>query len=78
MENKKSNNQKFKASKYKSSNEIEYKNEINSYRPKAYKFPLSVSIEKYYVKNNKGQMFQIYSKKSKYEDRSILIQTNDD
>jgi hypothetical protein len=59
-------------------NEIEYKNEIYSYRPKAYKIPLSVSIEKNYAKNKKGQMFPIYSKRSKYDDGSILIQPYDD
>lgn len=59
-------------------NEIEYKNEIYSYRPKAYKIPLCVSIEKNYAKNKKGQMFPIYTKKSKYEDGSILIQPYDD
>jgi len=59
-------------------NGIEYKNEIYSYRPKAYKIPLSVSIEKNYAKNKKGQVFPVYSKQSKYDDGSILIQPYDD
>jgi len=59
-------------------NGIEYKNEIYSYRPKAYKIPLCVSIEKNFAKNKKGQVFPIYSKQSKYDDGSILIQPYDD
>ena len=60
-------------------NEIENKNEIvYSYRPKAYKVPLCVSIERNYAKNKKGQVFPIYSKQSKYDDGSILIQPYDD
>lgn len=38
-------------------NGIEYKNEIYSYRPKAYKIPLCVSIEKILQKIRKDRCF---------------------
>mgnify|MGYP006873124896 CR=1 FL=1 len=39
-----------------------------------YKIPLSVSIEKNYARNIRGKYFPIYSKQTKYDDGSILIQ----
>ena len=42
--------------------------------PKNYKLPVSVSVEKKYAKNQNGKFFPIYSRESKYDDGSILIQ----
>ena len=41
---------------------------------KEYKIPMSVSIEKNYARNIWGKYFPIYSKQTKYDDGSILIQ----
>ena len=41
---------------------------------KEYKIPMSVSIEKNYARNICGKYFPIYSKQTKYDDGSILIQ----
>ena len=41
---------------------------------KEYKIPMSVSIEKNYARNICGKIFPIYSKQTKYDDGSILIQ----
>jgi len=41
---------------------------------KEYKIPMSVSIEKSYAKNISGKYLPIYSKQTKYDDGSILIQ----
>jgi hypothetical protein len=41
---------------------------------KEYKIPMSVSIEKNYARNICGNYFPFYSKQTKYDDGSILIQ----
>lgn len=43
-------------------------------KPKRFKMPMSVSIEKKYNKNRFGEIYPIYSKKTFYDDGSILIQ----
>ena len=56
------------------SNEPYYK-KISFYeRPKEFKIPVSVSIEKKYAKNRVGKIYPIYSRETKYDDGSILIQ----
>lgn len=50
------------------------KNDLYYRYPEIYKIPISVSIEKKYAKNQYGNIFPIYSKESKYDDGSILIQ----
>ena len=50
------------------------KEEDFSYYPKEYKFPVSVSLEKKYARNQDGKIFPIISKETKYDDGSILIQ----
>lgn len=42
--------------------------------PKYFKLPVSVSIEKKYAKNKNGMLLPIYSRETKYDDGSILIQ----
>jgi len=42
--------------------------------PKQFKIPVSISFEKKYAKNEEGKIFPIYSKQTKYDDGSILIQ----
>ena len=56
------------------SNIINLKRNICYKYPKNYKLPVSVSIEKKYAKNQHGEFFPIYSKETKYDDGSILIQ----
>ena len=43
-------------------------------RPKEFKIPVSVSIEKKYAKDRVGKIYPIYSRETKYDDGSILIQ----
>ena len=59
---------------YSPSNEISYRSEFYFKQPNEFKLPVSVSIEKKYAKNNRGEIFPIYSKETKYDDGSILIQ----
>jgi hypothetical protein len=42
--------------------------------PKQFKIPVSISFEKKYAKNEQGKIFPIYSRESKYDDGSVLIQ----
>ena len=56
------------------SNGIYMKKQILYQPPKKFKIPVSVSIEKKYAKNNVGEFFPIYSRETKYDDGSILIQ----
>ena len=42
--------------------------------PKCFKLPISVSIEKKYAKNRNGFLYPFFSKETKYDDGSILIQ----
>ena len=39
---------------------------------------MSVSIEKKLAKNSEGRIFPIFSKETKYDDGSILIQPSND
>ena len=41
---------------------------------KQFKIPVSISYEKKYAKNEQGKIFPIYSRETKYDDGSILIQ----
>lgn len=59
---------------YSPSNDIGCRNEFYYEQPNEFKLPVSVSIEKKYVKSKKGKFFPIYSKETKYDDGSILIQ----
>ena len=56
------------------SNGIYMKKQILYQPPKKFKIPVSISIEKKYAKNKVGEFFPIYSKETKYDDGSILIQ----
>ena len=56
------------------SNGIYAKKQILYQPPKKFKIPVSVSIEKKYAKNKVGEFFPIYSRETKYDDGSILIQ----
>jgi len=56
------------------SNGIYMKKQILYQPPKKFKIPVSVSIEKKYAKNKVGEFFPIYSRETKYDDGSILIQ----
>ena len=56
------------------SNFINLKKDSCYIYPKNYKMPVSVSVEKKYAKNQYGEFFPIYSRESKYDDGSILIQ----
>ena len=58
----------------KGSNGIYMKNQILYQLPKKFEVPVSVSIEKKYVKNKVREFFPIDSRETKYEDGSILIQ----
>ena len=58
----------------KGSNGKYMKNQILYQLPKKFEVPVSVSIEKKYAKNKVGEFFPIYSRETKYEDGSILIQ----
>jgi hypothetical protein len=46
--------------------------------PKEYKIPVSVIYDKQYRKDKNGKYYPIFTKKSKYDDGSILIQLNND
>ena len=47
-------------------------NLLNS--PKEYKMPMSVYIDKQYIKDKKGKIIPIYTRETTYDDGSILIQ----
>ena len=56
------------------SNYITLKKDCIYKYPENYKVPVSISIEKKYAKNQNGKFFPIYSRESKYDDGSILVQ----
>ena len=56
------------------SNYNNLKKDISYIYPKKIKIPVSVSVEKKFAKNKYGEYFPIYSKETKYDDGSILIQ----
>ena len=58
----------------KGSNGIYMEKQILYQPPKKFKIPVSISIEKKYAKNKVGEFFPIYSRETKYDDGSILIQ----
>ena len=51
---------------------IDKKNILNS--PKEYKIPMSVYIDKQYIKDKEGKLIPIYTRETTYDDGSILIQ----
>ena len=53
-------------------NNIDNNNILNS--PKEYKIPLSVYIDKQYIKDKEGKLIPIYTRETTYDDGSILIQ----
>lgn len=44
--------------------------------PKSYKIPISICIDKQYIKDKEGKFVPIYTKESTYDDGSILLQPN--
>ena len=53
-------------------NNIDNNNILNS--PKEYKIPMSVYIDKQYIKDKEGKLIPIYTRETTYDDGSILIQ----
>ena len=44
--------------------------------PKIYKIPVSISIDKQYIKDKEGKIVPIYTRETTYDDGSILLQPN--
>ena len=47
---------------------------ITLYSPQEYKIPMSVFIDKQYIKDKEGKIIPIYTRETAYDDGSILIQ----
>ena len=45
---------------------------------KEYKLPINIFIDKQYIRNKRGKLVPIYTKETRYDDGSILIQPNID
>lgn len=57
-----------------------YNNEINKFLncSTEFKIPISIYVDRQYIKNKKGKLVPIYTKESTYDDGSILIQPDVD
>ena len=56
------------------SNRSAFRSRFTDDNPKRFKYPMSVSIEKKYIKNKYGEFYPVYHKKTIYDDGSILLQ----